>query len=82
MKSLSVETILVSAFLLASPIPIFGRGEAASMLRYSQALYKGTHCRNHSIGARSGGYVMTVTPGGAESSIGQHQNLGDAVFRR
>ena len=82
LSSLSRGTILVSAFVLASPTLMFGRGESTSVFRYSQTSFKEPLCRNQSMGARSGGYVMTAKQGKAKSSVGQRPNPGDSAFRK
>jgi hypothetical protein len=82
MQPLSRARILVSAFALASPMLMFGRGESARSFRYSQASFKEPPCRNQSIGVRSGGYVMTASWGGAKPSVGQRPNPGNSAFRK
>jgi hypothetical protein len=82
MRSLSIGTILFSAFILASPTLMFGRGEGARVFRYNQRSFNGTLGRNQSMGARSGGYVMTASQGTAKSSVGLRSNLADSAFRK
>jgi hypothetical protein len=76
MHSFFRGTILFSAFVLASPTLMFGRGESARVFRYSQTSLKGPHGRNVSMGARSGGYVMTATHGTGKSGVGRRPDQG------
>ena len=93
---LYIETFLLSSFVLASPTQMFGRGDCPKVFNYNQRQI--STGRNHSLGARSGGYI---TPVGARSggyitarhvvpawhikrepSPGQRANYGDAAFRK
>ena len=69
MKSLSRGMILFSAFVLASPTLMFGRGESAKMYRYIQSAVPKSVGHTRDMGARAGGkiYPMTATPDRAKS---------------
>ena len=76
-----IETSLVSAFVLASPTQMFGRGDCPKLFNYNQ-LQKPAG-RHHSLGARSGGYVSARhTHTKVEPNPSQRANYGNAAFRK
>ena len=82
---LYIETFLLSSFVLASPTQMFGRGDCPKVFNYNQRQI--STGRNHSLGARSGGYitarhVVTAWHIKGEPSPGQRANYGDAAFRK
>jgi hypothetical protein len=64
MKSLSRGTILFSAFVLASPTLMFGRGEPGKTYRYIKTAVPKSVGHTRDMGARAGGkiYPTTATP--------------------
>ena len=91
---LYIETFLLSSFVLASPTQMFGRGDCPKVFNYNQRQI--ATGRNHSLGARSGGYITPVGPAGyitarhvvtgwhikGELSSGHRPNYEDAAFRK
>jgi hypothetical protein len=82
MRPLSIGAILFSAFMLVSPTLMFGRGEGVRAFKYSRTPFQGLLARNRSMGARSGGYVMSPMQGRVQSSVGLRSNPGDSAFRK
>ena len=74
-----IETFLLSSFVLACPTQMFGRGDCPKMCNYNQAQIPTG--RNHSLGARAGGYATGRRTKG-EPTPCQHANYGDAAFRK
>jgi hypothetical protein len=70
---------LFFCFVLGSPTQMFGRGDCSKLFNYKQSQVP--TCRNHSLGARSGGYIMAQHTKG-EPSPGHRANYGDAAFRK
>lgn len=84
MRSLSSGAMLFSAFVLASPTLMFGRGESARTFSYNQNIVQKCAGPNRDAGARAGGRIYQVSAVRDTGRYGHVRcpNWGDAAFRK